>query len=350
MEELYGHGSDFQSIEIQPSIDFRPMTSDRPDRESHQFKFRKDHEMESRDVFLDEVVIDERLNLRDHLDQEAIERYEEVLKRLPPLTLYNIDDQLTLVDGFHRFTAATNKGLDKLPAEIHQGSYMDALDFAAGANLWHGVPPTRAERRRMVEIKLKMHHEMSDRALSEQLSVSRELIAKVRKILIDAQEIPSATTRMGADGKLYPTGLAKDERNERKPGMNDNAGEDVASIDETGGTKGARKVTPWDDANDPMPTGPPSIGEFATASDAALGASGRAPEFLREMPTGSTAGRNPVEDTLDAITRTMEDLMSWLTADEFADGYKTASRSARDRFQQAVLLLSKTAERLHTRS
>jgi hypothetical protein len=46
----------------------------------------------------------------------------------------------------------------------------------------------------------------------------------------------------------------------------------------------------------------------------------------------------------------MEDLMSWLTADEFADGYKTASRSARDRFQQAVLLLSKTAERLHTRS
>ena len=110
-------------------------------------------------------------------------------------------------------------------------------------------------------------------------------------------------------------------------------------------------VTPVHATRTPQPARrPPSIGEFATARDAALGASGRAPEFLREMPTGSAAGRNPVEDTLDAITRTMEDLMSWLTADEFADGYKTASRSARDRFQQAVLLLSKTAERLHTRS
>lgn len=306
--------------------------------------------MESRDVFLDEVVIDERLNLRDHLDLEAIERYEEVLKRLPPLTLYNIDDQLTLVDGFHRFTAATNKGLDKLPAEIHQGTYMEALDFAAGANLWHGVPPTRAERRRMVEIKLKLHHDQSDRALAEQLSVSRELIAKVRKSLIEAQEIPSATTRMGADGKLYPTGLAKDERYERKPGTNEAAGEDVASIDDTGGSKGARKITPWDDANDPMPKAPAELGEFATASDAALGAAGRAPEFLREIPAPNAAtGRNPVEDTLDAITRTVEDLMGWLADQEFADGYKTASRSARDRFQQAVLLLSKTAERLHTR-
>lgn len=41
--------------------------------------------------------------------------------------------------------------------------------------------------------------------------------------------------------------------------------------------------------------------------------------------------------------------MGWLADHDFADGYKTASRSARDRFQQAVLLLSKTAERLHTR-
>lgn len=306
--------------------------------------------MECREVFLDEVVIDDRLNLRDHLDQEAIERYEEVLHRLPPLTLFQIEDQLTLVDGFHRFTAAHNKGLEKLPAEIHQGSYMEALDFAAGANLWHGVPPTRAERRRMVEIKLKLHHEMSDRTLSEKLSVSREFIAKVRKILIDALEIPSASTRMGSDGKLYPVGLAKDERNEHTPGKGENAGEDVASIDETqGGRGGARRITPWDDANDPMPTVPEEA--FASARDASLGSAGRTPDFLAPVPGGSNGsiGRNPIEDTLDAITRTLEDVMNWLTDDEFNDGYKSASKTSRDRFQQAVLLLSKTAERLHVK-
>lgn len=303
--------------------------------------------MESRDIFLDEVVIDERLNLRDRLDQEAIERYEEVLRRLPPLTLFSIDDQLTLVDGFHRFAAATNKGLDKLPAEIHQGSYTEALDFAAGANLWHGVPPTRAERRRMVEIKLKLHHETSDRALSEQLSVSREFIAKVRKALVEAQEIPSAATRMGADGKLYPIGLPKDAANERTPGFGDNAGEDVASIDESQGPKGGARRAAWEHADDPLPE--PPAGEFSEARDAALGPSGRAPEFLREVPAADGSRTNPIEDTLDAVTRTLEDVMGWLTDEEFADGYRTASRHARDRFQQAVLLLSKTAERLHVR-
>lgn len=309
--------------------------------------------MESRDVFLDEVVIDERLNLRDRLDQDAIDRYEEVLHRLPPLTLFEIEDQLTLVDGFHRFAAATNKGLDKLAAEIHTGSYTEALDFAAGANLWHGVPPSRAERRRMVEIKLKLHHEMSDRALSDQLSVSREFIAKVRKALIDAQEIPSATTRMGADGKLYPIGLPKDESNERVPGRGENAGEDVASIDEnTGGKTGARRAA-WEHADDPLPEPPAAegvgIGGFSEARDAALGPSARAPEFLREMPAGGDAGRNPVDDTLDAVTRTVEDILGWLTDEDFAAGYPGSSRHARERFQQAVLLLSKTAERLHTK-
>lgn len=304
--------------------------------------------MESREVFLDEVVIDERLNLRDRLDQDAIERYEEVLRRLPPLTLFDIEDQLTLVDGFHRFAAATNKGLNKLPAEIHKGTYTEALDFAAGANLWHGVPPTRAERRRMVEIKLKLHHEMSDRNLSEQLSVSREFIAKVRKALIDAQEIPSATTRMGADGKLYPIGLAKDEANERTPGMGESAGEDVASIDETGGKAGARRAA-WEHADDPLPEPPAAEGGFSEARDAALGPSARAPEFLREVPAAGAPGRNPVDDTLDAVTHTIEDILGWLTDEDFAAGYPGASRHARERFQQAVLLLSKTAERLHTR-
>lgn len=305
--------------------------------------------MQSRDVFLDEIVIDERLNLRDQLDQEAIDRYEDVMHRLPPLTLFNIEDQLTLVDGFHRFTAALNKGLEKLPAEIHEGGYTDALDFAAGANLWHGVPPTRAERRRMVELKLKMHHEMSDRALSDQLSVSREFISKIRKSLIEAQEIPSATTRVGADGKIYPIGLPKNEQNERAPGFGQTAGEDVASIDDSsGGSNGARKVTPWDDANDPMPTAPDS--GFSEARDAALGPSARAPEFLQEMPdTGSDTRRNPVEDTLDAVTRTIEDLMGWITDDDFSNGYKSASKTSRERFQQAALLLAKTAERLHLR-
>ena len=53
-----------------------------------------------------------------------------------------------------------------------------ALDFVAGVNLFHGLPLTRSERRRAVDVKLRLHHDWSDRRLAEELGVSRELVAK----------------------------------------------------------------------------------------------------------------------------------------------------------------------------
>src|SRR5205823_14993498 len=100
-------------------------------------------------------------------------------------------------------------------AEVRVGPFTEALDFVASVNLFHGLPLTRAERRRAVEVKLKLHHDWSDRRMAQELSVSRELVVKIRRQLVESHQIPNPPGRLGADGKLYTSaGLPKDQ-NER---------------------------------------------------------------------------------------------------------------------------------------
>src|SRR6476646_4007220 len=141
--------------------------------------------MDIRNVALDDLVLDPNLNLRDRLDDFTVERYAEAWDRLPPITVYEVDDRWLVADGFHRHAAAVMLGKRTVPVEIRIGSFSDALDFVSSVNLFHGLPLTRAERRRAVEVKLKLHHDWSDRRMAEELAVSRELVAKIRRHLIE---------------------------------------------------------------------------------------------------------------------------------------------------------------------
>ena len=147
--------------------------------------------MKIRDIPLDDLVLDQNLNLRDRLDDFTVERYADSWERLPPITVYNIDERLLIADGFHRHAAAVMLGKRTIRAEIIDGTFTDALDFVSSVNLFHGLPLTRSERRRAVEVKLKLHHDWSDRRMAEELAVSRELVAKIRRQLIEAHKIPN---------------------------------------------------------------------------------------------------------------------------------------------------------------
>ena len=173
--------------------------------------------MKIREVPLDDLALDPDLNLRDRLDDFTVERYADSWERLPPITVYEIDGRLLVADGFHRHAAAVMLGKRTIRAEIIVGTMTEVLDFVSSVNLFHGLPLTRAERRRAVEIKLKLHHDWSDRRMAEELAVSRELVAKIRRQLIESRQIPNLPGRVGADGKLYTSaGLPKDA-NERLP-------------------------------------------------------------------------------------------------------------------------------------
>jgi ParB-like chromosome segregation protein Spo0J len=288
-----------------------------------------------REIPLHELVLDPNLNLRDRLDQDTVERYMDAWNRMPPVTVFEVDGQLLLADGFHRHAAAVTLGRRTLPAEVRPGTMDEALDYVSGANLHHGLPLTRAERRRAIELKLRLHHERSDRHLAEELLVGRELIAKVRRQLVEGGQIPAGSVRIGADGKSYPS-LPKDP-NERLP-----KGRALAQQDDPR-DRGGREADGWDDTTDPMPPvvneGPPrakAAPPWEEAPDARTAA--LAPPIQPSAPT--------IDEMLNLMTQQIMEVISWTNAEGFAEAYKTAGANTRGLFQTAALKLAARADQL----
>lgn len=294
--------------------------------------------MDIRDVTVDDLVLDPNLNLRDRLDEFTVERYVEAWERMPPVTVFEVEDRWLLADGFHRHAAAMKLGRRMISAEIREGTFADALDYVAGVNLFHGLPLSRSERRRAVEVKLRIHHDRSDRHLAEELGVSRELIAKTRKTLVDGGQVPASTTRVGADGKSYPSaGLPKDP-NEHLP-----RGKAIAQQDDPR-DRGGRESdpAPWDDTVSPMPSyeSSPYSADLASApwDDASAKAIALAPMVASAAPT--------IDEMLGLMTNQIMDVISWTKADGFTDAYKTAGANARGLFDTAVIRLAARAGQL----
>jgi hypothetical protein len=66
-----------------------------------------------------------------HLDLARVQRYTQMLDKLPAVTVFRLEDQtLLLVDGYHRVAAAQEAGRATVEAEIREGTRADAVQFA----------------------------------------------------------------------------------------------------------------------------------------------------------------------------------------------------------------------------
>src|SRR5919202_1302266 len=99
-----------------------------------------------RRIKLDDIVVDDSLNVRDHLSEVAIASYREVLGDLPPIVVFDTEDGLLLADGFHRVAATRRNERSHITAEALEGTRADAIAFDCAANLRHGVPLHRWEK------------------------------------------------------------------------------------------------------------------------------------------------------------------------------------------------------------
>jgi ParB-like chromosome segregation protein Spo0J len=277
--------------------------------------------MDIRELPLDEMVLDPNLNLRDRLDEFTVERYADSWERLPPITVYEIKGRLLVADGFHRHAAAVLLGLQTIPADVRKGTMTDALDFVSSVNLFHGLPLTRSERRRAVEVKLRIHHDWSDRRMAEELGVSRELVAKTRRHLVEAGQVPNLPGRIGADGKTYSSaGLPKEPR-ERAPKPLPPIEEAPRGREEPAAPVGKAPkgiVPPWEQVDvkamalsEPVPTAAPTIDEM-----------------------------------LALMTKQVIEIVNWTNADGFLDAYRAAAPNSRGLFQTAVIKLAARADQL----
>lgn len=278
--------------------------------------------MEIREISIDDLVLEPNLNLRDRLDEFTVERYAEVWDRMPPITVFEVEGRLLVADGFHRHAAAVHLHLNRIKVEVRVGTFEEALDYVAGANLSHGLPLTRSERRRAVEVKLRIHYDWSDRRMSVELGVSRELVAKIRLQLIDAHQIPSDVGRVGADGKTYPAApiVPPEERPVR--------GKPAEPPESRPLGPGA---APWElPAGEGRPRPVPTPREMIDA----------------KTSPAQAQGAPPIDELLTVMAQQVQEVVNWSNQEGFAEAYRLAGASARGLFQTACFKLAARAEQL----
>jgi hypothetical protein len=289
--------------------------------------------MDLRNVPLNDLVLDPNLNLRDRLDDFTVERYADSWDRLPPITVYEIDGKWLVADGFHRHAAAVMLGKRTMPAEIRVGTFTDALDFVSSVNLFHGLPLTRSERRRAVEVKLKLHHDWSDRRMAEELGVSRELVAKIRRQLIEGHQIPNNPGRVGSDGKLYTSAGIPREQPERPKAKQE---EDERDETERGRRGMGTAAPPWEETAGRPKVAPPEEIHYPAAH-----------EFQPIAAEGPIDVSAPsIDELLELMSRQIMQVTTWTQAEGFLDSYRSASPNARGLFHAAVIKLAARADQL----
>jgi ParB-like chromosome segregation protein Spo0J len=169
---------------------------------------------------IDNIERDEKLQVREHLDQATIDDYAEEMKagaKFPPVEIFYDGTSYYLADGWHRFKAALSINATNIRANVRSGSRRDAVLHAAGSNSKHGLRRTRADKRKAVGLLL--HDEecrgWSDRKLADQAGVDHKTVASVRKELVASGEIPQievATVDRGSQRFKMPRGKSKGSR------------------------------------------------------------------------------------------------------------------------------------------
>src|SRR5215469_3704588 len=112
-------------------------------------------------------------------DEEHATRLAETEEALPPILVDR--KSMRIIDGAHRFMAASLRGQESIEVEFFDGSDADAFLRAVEANVQHGLPLTRADRWAAAARIVASQSHMSDRAIAEATGLSARRVASIRQ-------------------------------------------------------------------------------------------------------------------------------------------------------------------------
>src|SRR5262249_41577758 len=134
-------------------------------------------------------------------------------------------DAFWLADGFHRTKAVAVTGAKIVSCDIRKGTVRDAILFACGANLHHGLRRTNRDKRRAVERLLADEEwaKFRERKIADICGVPHPFVADMRTAQLETVSSSNrAEKRIGRDGKSRPTKRSAadpaDKSAEREPG------------------------------------------------------------------------------------------------------------------------------------
>jgi hypothetical protein len=125
-----------------------------------------------------DIVIDATVNVRhDSLNLDTVDAYSET-PNLPPVHVMPVEGKYYLADGEHRVQAAAKRGDKTIKAiVVGTGTISDVQDFADFANLKHGLPLTRVQKRQVARRLHDRHPKWSNRELAKKMGATHPTIA-----------------------------------------------------------------------------------------------------------------------------------------------------------------------------
>jgi len=166
-------------------------------------------------IKISDITLLPELTVREKYDADLAAQYAECLDQLPPITVYDIDGKLCLVDGRHRMEARKQRGQEMIEANVLQGTLAEALEDAITSNIKHGKPLTIDERKTSCRKLIKAYPDRSHRWIGRSCAINDKTVANIRKGLERTQEIPII------DKLIDDTGAARQKKNSLRVPLSD---------------------------------------------------------------------------------------------------------------------------------
>lgn len=130
-----------------------------------------------------DIEMDPAIQIRDSNDEETIQRYMDSFEQLPPIDVFETAGGVLVADGFHRLAAAIRLGRPTIGVTMHRGTYNDAAEFAATANVRNGRQLTKDERNRGIQRLKQIHGDAwSQGRIAKAMGVSQPTVSQVLRL------------------------------------------------------------------------------------------------------------------------------------------------------------------------
>ncbi|HEV2372956.1 MAG TPA: ParB/RepB/Spo0J family partition protein [Streptosporangiaceae bacterium] len=133
-------------------------------------------------------------------DRAHTARLVESQAQLPPILVER--RTMRVIDGMHRLMAASLRGQETIEVEFFDGNPADAFLLAVRANVTHGFPLSRRDRRAAATRIIASHPHMSDRAIADVAGLAATTVATIRRQSTGVARQMNA--RVGKDGRVRP--------------------------------------------------------------------------------------------------------------------------------------------------
>ena len=156
--------------------------------------------MSAKSIQLSAIRIDGGTQSREALNQATVAEYAEAMTEgatFPPVTLFFDGSNHWLADGFHRYFAAKQVGFTDMPAEVRDGTQLDAQWASYTVNKDHGLRRSNADKRKAVMGALAHPYgkAKSDNQIAKELGVHHSTVGDIRRSLADsASDVPAERT------------------------------------------------------------------------------------------------------------------------------------------------------------